>query len=443
MWYSYTMGRKQVLIPIVFALFCAASIGLVLWWQLRQTTLLLSENLATAQSATESAAKTFTTLFLDPRDEALMELRRGDLLAMHGEWAEAQGHYERAVAKNGGLPALRKLASAQLQRRDIRGVYTTLEQLKRAGARSEDLLLLESIILLRTAEIAKAETLLQNAADSPQKHYALTLLEIVRGNHNRVREELALVIGGWEPVLRSNAKTLQAAYDEYALFPESPFIHLTTLLARALAQVQECELALPLLSPVLNVQDDYRDAWIVQGFCELQTERYQQALVSFERAYALDPEKPEIQYFLGRTFAVLQDHTSALTFYGYALRNGFSPENEVRLRIAKSAEQGSDPTLALEQYKALLEMENPEFEIFQGFVAIARALERNEEAYVVALKASERFSRDARAFELLGTAALSAGHRDEAREAFAHALSLNPNLGGAKEKLKQLDGGNR
>lgn len=433
------MVRKQVLIPIVFALLCATSIALVLWWQLRQTTLLLSENLNAPSSATtQNPVTTLTTLFLDPRDEALMELRRGDLLAIHGEWAEAQKHYERAVGKNGGLPALRKLATAQLQRRDIRGAYTTLEQLKRSGARSEDLLLLESIILLRTAEITKAETLLQNAEDSPQKHYALALLEIVRGNHDRVRLELALVAGGWEPVLRSNAKALQAAYDEYALFPESPFIHLTTLLARALAQVQECELALPLLLPVLNAQDDYRDAWIVQGFCELQTERTVQALASFERAYALDPEKPEIQYFLGRTFAALQDHKSALTFYGYALRNGFTPEEEVRLRIAKSAEQGSDPLLALEQYKALMEAENPELEIFQSFVDIAHVLERNEEAYIVALKATERFPRDARAFELLGTAAHKSDHLDEARQAFSQALILNPNLVTTKEKLEQL-----
>jgi len=58
--------------------------------------------------------------------------------------------------------------------------------------------------------------------------------------------------------------------------PSSPRvreIHLLTLVSRALAQVQECELALPLLSQVTGIQDDYRDAWIVQGFCELSSER--------------------------------------------------------------------------------------------------------------------------------------------------------------------------
>ncbi|KKW37071.1 MAG: hypothetical protein UY85_C0064G0005, partial [Candidatus Peribacteria bacterium GW2011_GWB1_54_5] len=191
---------------------------------------------------------------VDPRDQALFHLRQGDLLALRGQWAEAQEEYEKAVDANGGLPALRKLAQAQLQRRDMNGVHSTLRQLKKAGAKTEDLLLLESIVALRTGELLETRRLLQNAEDSPQKHYGLALLSIIEGNHEQAQIELQEVINGWEPVLRSNARTIMAAYQEFALFEESLNIHLITLLARALAQVQECELALPLLVQVTQAR---------------------------------------------------------------------------------------------------------------------------------------------------------------------------------------------
>jgi len=56
-----------------------------------------------------------------------------------------------------------KLAQSQLNRRDIHGAQDTLDALRRQGARSEDVLLLESIIHLRTGELEKARAVLEAA----------------------------------------------------------------------------------------------------------------------------------------------------------------------------------------------------------------------------------------------------------------------------------------
>jgi len=340
-------------------------------------------------------------LDIDPRDQALLHMRKGDIFSLQGEWTEAQREYEMAVRADGGLTALRKLAQAQLQRRDIRGAKSTLRKLKSAGARSEDLLLLESIVLLRTGELVKARGLLESASDSPQKAYGLALLSILEGNHEEVQVHLQTVINKWEPVLRSYARTLQAAYDEYALFPESPNIHLITLIARSLAQVQECELALPLLVQVTQKQSDYRDAWTVQGYCEFTTERYEQGLHSFERAYTLDPEKPEIQYFLGRSYGALGNHETALTFLNYALKNGFEPEGEVRRFILEEAREIEDYATILEQLTALTLLEGSTLKDFQAFVTAALALGKLQDAHIKALDATKKWPQDPNATELL------------------------------------------
>lgn len=429
----------RITAPIVCALLCAAALVAFLWWQLTQSTEILQR--ATTEASEEPTIVQPTSTIsaaVDPRDQALFHLRQGDLLSLRGQWAEAQEEYEEAVDANGGLPALRKLAQTQLQRRDISGVRSTLRQLKKAGAKTEDLLLLESIVALRTGELLEARKLLQNADESPQKHYGLALLAIIEGNHEQSQIELQEVINGWEPVLRSHARTIMAGYQEFALFEESLNIHLITLLARALAQVQECELALPLLVRVTQAKDDYRDAWIVQGYCELTTERPEQALASLEQAYNLDPQKPEIQYFLARSYAAINDHKNAITFFEYALQNGFQPQSEVRRQTANSALQSGNADLALQQYEALTKSPDSTIEPYEGYVTASIALGRSEEAYFMAKEAVKKWPEDAISHDLLGWAAIETGKEDEARRELTKALDINPYLTSAEERLKQL-----
>ncbi|MCF7844872.1 MAG: tetratricopeptide repeat protein [Kiritimatiellales bacterium] len=430
----------RIVVPVALAAFLAGLLVAFLWWQISQSTAVLSDPLSFLKPNLRSnIANTIPDAPIDPRDKALVHLRQGDLLALRGEWKEAQDEYKAAVKANGGLPALRKLAKAQLQRRDISGVRSTIGKMRSAGARPEDLLLLESVVSLRAGELLEAQNVLDAAADSPQKHYGLALLAIIQGNHEIAQEELAQVINGWEPVLRSYARTLQAAYDEFMLFPEGSNLHLITLLARALAQSQECELALPLLVQVTTSNDDYRDAWIVQGYCELITERSQDALASLEQAYNLDPQKPEIQYFLARAYADMAQHENAITFFEYSLANGFEPESEIRRLIAKSALENGNAAIALSQYEALTQMEDAPFEMFDGYITASLALGNHEEAFIKATEATTRWPQNARAWELLGWACMETDLTDEAREAFGKALEINPNLKSVQEKLLELN----
>lgn len=432
----------RILIPVVFALLCAGLLLTFLWWQLTAASHLAlrrTEDPGTRLDNLTGSGSFETQLApADSRDLSLLKLREGDLYAVRGEWAEAAASYEQAVQMDGGLPALRKLALAELQRRDMGGLNETIRKLKAAGARPEDIALIENIVLLRTGELGTARKRLEDATDSPQKHYALALLNIIEGNHTIAQQELNTVTTGWEPALRTNARTLLGAYEEFALFPQSSDLHLITLLSRSLAQVQECELALPLLAQVTKEKDDYRDAWIVQGYCELTTERPQQALVSLERAYNLNPEKPEIQYFLARAHAALNQHENAITFLEYALQNGFTPKSEIRRLIASEALKKGDAAAALGQYKALVEEPEASIEAFDGAVSTALALKRNDEAIALATLATQRLPENAKSFDLLGWAYIEAGKKEEARTALTKALQIDPYLLSAKDRLEKL-----
>ncbi len=371
-------------------------------------------------------------------DTSMGHIRKGDVAALAGDWKEAEDEYAAAVDTDGGAAALKKLAHTQLQRGETDKARSTIDRLRKEEGRAEEVLLLAVTLALHDSDTAQATSLLDAAGDSPHKRYAAALLAIAQSDQKNAQTELTATIEGWEPTLRAAARTLQDAYDEYALYPQSNEIHLSALLGRALAQVQECPIALPLLQRVTAAKDDYRDAWIVQGYCQLVTEKTDEALASLERAYTIDPRKPEIQYFLGRTYAAKNDHTNAVTYYQYALQNGFQPERDVRRELAKEAQASGDLLLAFSQEKYLATSSGADLATIRGFVDLALKAQRPEDAYDVALKATTLWPQDARAYDLYGTAAAAADKKNEARAAFQKALELDGSLDDVKAKLLKL-----
>jgi tetratricopeptide (TPR) repeat protein len=193
-----------------------------------------------------------------------------------------------------------------------------------------------------------------------------------------------------------------------------------------------------MLSPVLAAQDDYRDAWIVQGYCQLTTERPDEAKLSLERAYAIDPQKPEIQYFLARTFSKLGDHQAAVTYLKYAIENGFSPLAEAKRLLAAEAFATGDTALALQQLDEIARADGASIDAYADFVTAALGTDRKEEAYAMAQSAVAAHPDNAVAHDLLGWAAAETKRKDEARAELQKALDLDPTLQSARDRLSEL-----
>lgn len=429
-------SRRRFLLPLVLALACTVALVGGLLWQLKSRTRDLT---ATVKPGQKTASVLPVVETIDPRDTALMAMRQGDVKALQGQWGAARDAYARAVDADGGLAALRKLAQAELQLGDKDALAGTIEKMRAAGATGTDIQLLEVIIALRAGDLPKAlEGVTALPENSAQKAYASALVAILQGDHEAASSALAAVQTGNEPLLKNYASILQNAYTEYSLFPESPNIHLVTLLGRALAQIEECPLALPLLTQVTAQQSDYRDAWIVRGFCELSAGKAEDALISLNQAYALDPEKPETQYYLGRAYSGTGDHHNAVTFLSNALKNGFKPERTVREALLDEARATGDSLLALSQAQALAAADDASVSDAEMAVTLSVQNQDFPAALSIAEAATTRWPDDGRSFDLLGLALGAAGRRDEAKQALEHALSLNPNLQSAHERLDSL-----
>lgn len=429
---------QQWLIPVGFAVVCALVLIGFAWWQIR---------LAAVQNFAKNT-ETTTPLVQEQPDtnnsEPVLQfggtvgaLRQGDLLAEQGRWSEALKLYTQVAAEEGGLLAIRKVAQAQLQLAQYDDAQQTIALLQKEGAKPADITLLQSIVLLRTGQLTEARTQLSSAEESPQKHYGLMLLAIAEGDHASAQQEAELVQDGSEPVLRNNAGVVQNAYEEYALFPESTDSHRITLLARALAQIQECALAEPLVTQVVGQTPNYRDAWIVKGFCELQLEQFTAAIGSYQTAYNLDPQKVETQYFLGLSYLYSEQYQNAITFFEYALTNGFTPKSELHRLITEAANELGNSELALTHLSSLIELE-PTVEHFETYVQTALFLQRNAEAYEKALQMTRQFPESAVAYEQLGLSAEAMGNTSEAIQAYQEALRLDDDRTVSKERLEEL-----
>lgn len=427
----------RILIPILFAVVTVAVLLGFLWWELQQSTGVLLKTTPN-QNPSVNIIQPIQRTNVQASDGPITALRQGDIYALEGNWTAAEVAYNQAVQEDGGLAALRKLAQAQLQRRNYTDAKETINQLAQKGASEPDIMLLNSIVLLRTGEIVQAREVLSTASDSPQAHYGLALLAIAEGNHVQAKQELALVQAGYEPVLRSNAQVVNSAYEEYALFPDSSNEHLITLLARALSQVQECELALPLLTQVTQNQPEYRDAWLVQGYCELFTERAENAINSFETAYNLDPQKTATQYFLGRAYYAREDYQNAITFFEYALGNGFKPALELHALIANAAQLTNQFQLAFTHLGSIIQTEKTA-ENFADYMQTGIQSNLYNDVYNIGLEATQQFPEEAALQELFGIAAQEIGNIPTATQAFTTALQLDPQREISQERLKELE----
>ncbi len=436
-------ASPRIYIPILLALGTTVLIGLLFLWRIRLS-------ISVIESGFKGLGNTTAKMFGNPlgmqqqpdlqsQSDALTSLRQGELYELKGQWQQAQQRYEKSVESGGGTPALRKLASIQLQRREYDQVGETIRKLKKQDGESDAIMLLEGVLQLRKGDSTGAKRTFERKAQSPYSQYGLAVIAITSGDHEAAKTQLLLAAQSNDPTIRAYAQTLLDAYNEFTLFEHGQDIHLQTLLARSLAQVNECETALVLVRDVVATQDRYRDAWIVKGYCEFVTERLPEALASLERAYTIDPEKAEIQYFLARTYAATGNSSKAVTFLQYAIINGFQPEADARQLLAEYALDLGNTSLSLEQYKALYQADDSTIAAFETFVDLAlRTPDQTLEAYQAAKLAQKRWPGDAKILILLGQAAAASGDRATAESSFSEALAIDPANGKAKEGLEKL-----
>lgn len=421
----------RIYVPVITALIASAGIGASFLWQIRSTVFTIESTFKTPLVQSNFLKK---LVYSNPDDRlssvnqsmAILKLRQGEIFELKGNWKQAEKLYQESVDAGGGTLSLRKLAVIQLQRREYDAAQNTVKRLKEENPENDETVFLEGMLYLNGGDIERARAVFSSQT-SPQAHFGLALIAISKEEFKLALTELKTVNQGDDPVMRTYAQNIEKAFSEYSLFPEGQTIHLQTLIAHALARINQCETALPILNRVIGAQEKYRDAWIVKGFCEFTTERLKESISSLEKAYSLDPEKPETQYFMARAYAASGDPQNAVTYLQYALLNGFSPEDDARELLAEYARELGNTELALEQYGLLAESNDSGFDAFERYVNLAvNSPNRSLDALSQAKKALVRWPDDPDVLALAAKAAEAAGLPDDANKYIEKALKLDP-----------------
>ena len=422
----------RIIVPIALAIVASGFIGAIFLWQINASVHTIESSFQSQRGSSilekiVPGTMTRTRSVPQNQSQALMSLRQGEIFEMKGEWKRAEEKYQESVSAGGGVSALRRLAGIQLQRREFDVATKTIKQLSADVRDQSSILLLQGLLELRQGNTSRAEKIFNRDAEIPESLYGLALVAIAKGDHDGATVVLDRAMQGTDPTIKAYAGTLMRAYQEFALFPDGQEIHRQTLVAHALAETGECELALTLVNAVVTVQSRYRDAWIVKGYCEFATERLKDGLTSLEQAYALDPEKAETQYFLARVHSALGDPQNAVTFLQYAIINGFEPEKDARSLLADYAKELGNTDLALEQLQILAKAPSSTIDAFVQYVSLALSLQNHApSAYELAKEAVKRWPNDSTALALAGKTALASGLPNDAKKYVDASLAIDP-----------------
>jgi tetratricopeptide (TPR) repeat protein len=286
----------------------------------------------------------------------MASIRAGMIAESKGSIERAEQHYQDALKNGGGNDARVLLIHLLLKKNALNEAKKMIDEHDQSANENDEILFERGMLMMLMGDQKGAEKLFDSkSAMSSFARYGLIVLSIQKADHDKAKEQLKMMVANEKDItLKNRASLLLQAYEEFALFEHGESIHRDTLLARALAEVDECVIALPLLDSVVKQKDQYRDAWTVKGYCELMNGAPKNALASLEQAYGIDPTKPEIQYFLARTYFSLGDPQNAVTFLQYALANGFEPRRDAQTLLVEYAEELGNTDLALEQMEQLL-----------------------------------------------------------------------------------------
>ncbi|MBU1992541.1 MAG: tetratricopeptide repeat protein [Patescibacteria group bacterium] len=270
--------------------------------------------------------------------------------------------------------------------------------------------------------------------------YYKGLLASFYGEHENAKNLFAEAISiGTSDKISEKAQVILKAYQEFARNQGGQDMHLKALLSRAYNQVEEYNMALPILFEILKEQKDYRDAWVILGYSYLNLEKIDDAIYAFETAKKLDPQKPETLYFLGLTHFAKGDLEQAISSIEQALDNGFEPAVQANQKLAEIYLLNEDYENAALNYERILEANNSDINSYVRPVWLyIDKIKNPQKAVEIATRAAENHPDKAMGYNLLGWAQTANGDFSEAKQNLQRAIDIDPELDAAYLNLGWL-----
>jgi tetratricopeptide (TPR) repeat protein len=366
-------------------------------------------------------------------------IAEGDQQYNNGYYDKALKSYKNALIKDpNSAQSIYKIGLTYLSDNKPVEARQYFEQLKEVSSNIQvDILIGRTYINNREIEEASEHF---NSLDQTNKEiaYYTTILKILYKDHEEAKTALLALTeklnteSELDQELKKKVTIFLEAYQSISLNRESKDQHEEALLAKAFIDVEEFAASIPLLFDIIDLQNNYRDAWIMLGYSYLQTGKTADALDALKQAQTLDSEKPETLFFLGLTYAVQEDYDQSITYLENAAVAGFQPEDLINQKLADLYLIKKDYNKALESYVKTIENGVADINIFTKAVWICiEKIEKPHRAIQVAKYALKQFPEEANSFSLLGWGYVAAEEYDQAKDNLITALEMDPNLDSA------------
>ncbi len=261
--------------------------------------------------------------------------------------------------------------------------------------------------------------------------YYQALFDILYGQYNEAKNKFvaAKKLSSTDTKIAEYIDLYQASFTEYELYSDGQEIFLMTLFCKNFNETEEYELAIDLSRRVIKQKEDYRDVWIMLGYAYLNLEQYNFALNAFDKAYKLDPEKSETQYFLGLTYYELNNLDSAIAYLEVSIKNGFEPKIQALQKLAEIYMEEEDYDKSVKTYEKILKINDSDIESFIKPVWLyLEFLDKPKTALELAEKASIKHPDDARTYNLLGWAYIGNKDYDNAAVNLKKSIDMDKSL---------------
>lgn len=225
---------------------------------------------------------------------------------------------------------------------------------------------------------------------------------------------------------------LEQAFELYETFIDSPRSYLLVLTAEQLINIEEYQLARPLLFEAIAEENKYRDAWTLLGYSFLQSNKLTDAKQTLNKSKNLDPYDPNTQFYLGLTYEALGEHQLAINALSQA--EGFEYKNmkEVLIHKGNNYFALADYQKSAIEYEKANEISPLDLPLYTRVIWMYIEPNNNPlKALSISQKAVQNYPGNAMALNLLGWSQLANNNLDEAEKFLQQAISKDVTMDAA------------
>ncbi len=340
-------------------------------------------------------------------------MQKGDTFKTSGFYALAIDSYTNASEEEPDrIEPLVEIGELQILEGNYEGAKNLATKILQKNETNTDAKVILGRANIGLEQFTEAKTILDSITiDYPDVLYYQGMIALYFGEYERARGLLNGAIDPEKnPSLDIKAKTQRMinAMNEFDAYQAGLHEHLKVLVARAMVQNEQPQMAKELLWQVLKEDRTYRDAWIVLGYSYLQLNSYQDAVDALEEAARQDPDKPETLFYLGLAYAGNNQLEDAIKSLELALKLNYEPKIHVEQKLAELYFQVEDYEKASEKYEEVISMNASDLDYFVRPIWVyIDKVSNPAKAVELAEIASINHPDNPMAFNLLGWAQIS------------------------------------